>query len=326
MENIKISIIIPVYGVEEYIENSLNSLVNQSSKNFEIILVDDGCLDNSIQLAKNILEKTCVPYHILKQPNSGQGVARENGIKLAKADWVMFFDPDDMINPFMIENMISLLEKELDVDLIFVNFEYSDSTKNIKYKNNKLEYRFYERDVILLKYLKRKIRLLLPGAIIKKDLFIKHNIKVDEKSRYSEDVYILWLILYCSKKIIYINNAYYSYLVRQNSTMTGANFERILSGYESIDNLIVKLKKIDNSSKIIKYIKPRWILGMMNSAIKVMEFEEFKHLSSKMNYKLEMKKLCIFPEIKARTLAFLFFCSLNFSYRIINFLYRKKEI
>src|SRR5690625_188058 len=112
----KISIIVPVYNAEKYIERCLKSILNQRYTNLEIIIVDDGSTDNS--------SKICIDYEkqykniiYVKKENEGPGPARNLGIRLASGDYIGFVDSDDFIHKDMYYNMIKELEKH-DADIV----------------------------------------------------------------------------------------------------------------------------------------------------------------------------------------------------------------
>ena len=94
-----VSIILPVYNVEEYITDCINSIKNQTFKNFEIIIVDDETKDKSIEIAESLLETTDIDYKIIHRKNGGLAAARNSGIRVAKGEYLVFVDSDDIINP-----------------------------------------------------------------------------------------------------------------------------------------------------------------------------------------------------------------------------------
>ena len=98
----EISVIIPVYKCEQYIESCVDSILNQTYRDFEIILVDDGSPDNSGKICDELAEK----YNkitVLHQENQGQSAARNNGVKIARGKWICFVDCDDSVHPRMLE-------------------------------------------------------------------------------------------------------------------------------------------------------------------------------------------------------------------------------
>ena len=108
MEN-SISIIIPVYNIEKYISNSIKSIINQTDKDFEVIIIDDGSTDNSIAIAQKLLKNTNINYKIIKQKNSGVSAARNTGIKHSNSNYIYFLDGDDFIDNKTIEILKKIL-------------------------------------------------------------------------------------------------------------------------------------------------------------------------------------------------------------------------
>ena len=101
-----ISVIIPVYNCEEYLETCVDSIQNQTFTDFEIILVDDGSPDNSGKICDILAEKynNIIALH---QENQGQAAARNNGVKIAHGEWLHFVDSDDLIHPQMLQSLYS---------------------------------------------------------------------------------------------------------------------------------------------------------------------------------------------------------------------------
>lgn len=99
---VNISIVVPVYNVEDYLEECLNSILNQTHKDFELILVNDGSVDKSGEICDEY-KKKYDNIKVVHQKNQGQSVARNNGVKLSEADWIMFVDSDDVIHPNLLE-------------------------------------------------------------------------------------------------------------------------------------------------------------------------------------------------------------------------------
>lgn len=95
--NPEVSIIIPVFNNSQYIERTLLSLINQSFTDFEIIIINDGSYDNSIEIVDSILSQTPFPYQIFNQSNKGVSSARNKGLELANGNYIVFVDGDDFI-------------------------------------------------------------------------------------------------------------------------------------------------------------------------------------------------------------------------------------
>ena len=107
---VKVSIITPVYNVEECIERCIDSVINQTYKDFELLLIDDGSKDKSIHIAKSLLEKTDINYKIITQNNSGVSAARNRGIEEASGEYITFLDSDDYVDSRFVELMYKKAE------------------------------------------------------------------------------------------------------------------------------------------------------------------------------------------------------------------------
>lgn len=131
-EDIKVSIIIPVYGVEKYISQCLESVINQSYENIEIIVVNDGTKDNSMKIVEEYLLDERIK--IINKENGGLASARNRGIEEATGEYIYFLDSDDWIEVNTIE---VLVEESNNLDIIYSNFWYFDEKNQKKRKNKK---------------------------------------------------------------------------------------------------------------------------------------------------------------------------------------------
>ncbi len=215
----KVSVIIPVYNTEQYLNKCLDSLVNQTLKDIEIILINDGSTDNS----QNIIDEYSAKYpdkikSFIKE-NGGQATARNLGITKATGEYIGFVDSDDWIELNMYEELYNKALSE-GLDIVCCN-EYL-VTDNVKKKNfNRL---MYPND-INNNYIIRE-----SGAwnkIIKRDLIINNNIFFLENRIYEDLATIPTLALY-TNKIGYIDSYLYNYLIRNGSTMNQMKYSKKL--------------------------------------------------------------------------------------------------
>ena len=130
----EISVIIPVYNVEKYLRSCLDSLLNQTFKDLEFICIDDGSTDNSAHILYEYAQKD-PRFTIMQQKNQGQGVARNNGIQVAKGKYIAFVDPDDWVESNMFEILVKKI-RESNAEIIQFNYkEHNEYTKNSKNYN-----------------------------------------------------------------------------------------------------------------------------------------------------------------------------------------------
>ena len=115
MDNFKVSVIVPVYNSCEYIGSTLDSIINQDFSSFELIVIDDGSTDNSLEIIKEKLSKSTISYEIIHQENAGVSCARNVGIEKASGDYLVFVDSDDYITG---NHLSELYNGETDFSLI----------------------------------------------------------------------------------------------------------------------------------------------------------------------------------------------------------------
>jgi glycosyltransferase involved in cell wall biosynthesis len=134
--DIKISVIVPVYNIEKYLVQALNSIINQTFKDFEVICVNDGSKDNSLEILEKFAQ-TDNRFAIFSQKNSGSGMARNNGLSNAKGKYVIFLDGDDYFEPTLLEKLYNLAETHC-ADIAVCSSRKVDEDGNITETGNPL--------------------------------------------------------------------------------------------------------------------------------------------------------------------------------------------
>ena len=127
----KVSVIVPLYNKEKYIEKTLVSLRNQTFKDFECLIVDDGSTDGSVKVVKNFIEKYNLDWQLIMQKNSGQTKARNVGIRYSNGLYVAFLDADDLWTPDKLHLQVSILDKFPDCSLVLTSYAIFKSFDSI---------------------------------------------------------------------------------------------------------------------------------------------------------------------------------------------------
>ena len=122
-----VSVIIPVYNSEKYLEECLDSILNQTYENIEIIAIDDGSEDSSL----DVLNKYSNKIHIFSQENQGLASSLNLGISKIKGRWLKWFSPDDVMYPYTIETLVSEAKKQSESTILYANWNIIDETGNI---------------------------------------------------------------------------------------------------------------------------------------------------------------------------------------------------
>ena len=225
MDYKKISIIIPCYNCENWLERSLNSLINQTCDNFEIIFIDDGSKDNSSETAKKILSKSNIQYKIIKKKNEGVSVARNVGIENSNGEILYFLDSDDYVEDTLCETIIETVEKN-DVDIMF--FKYKSKKKFADYNKYNV---VMDSKTMLIDLLHYKFMYHICAFAVKKSVVIKNNIKFTEGARYGEDHEFIIKALCNSNKGIVLNKVLFNYCERDDSAVQ----KFTLAGIDSLE-------------------------------------------------------------------------------------------
>lgn len=216
-----ISVIVPVYKVEKYLEKCLNSIQNQTYEDIEIILVDDGSPDNSGEICDKFAEEDS-RIKVIHQNNRGQAVARNAALDIAKGKYIAFVDSDDTINPQMLEILIDLLRKN-DSDLAICGYKtvYEEGSLDDVYEN------IFDEKIMNKEELWQEIFGKLNNAVWNK-LYIASKIgklRFPEGLIHGEDlIFNLKYLTKCEKGVI-TNIPLYNYLQRRDS-VTGTCFSK----------------------------------------------------------------------------------------------------
>ena len=291
---IKYSFIVPVYNTEKYLKRCLDSLVNQTYKNYEIIVVNDGSKDNSYKLIddyksryKNIV--------LLNQENAGLSMARNNGVKKAKGEYLIFVDSDDYVE----KSLLFEIDKEIqDVDVLRYQVISEDDNGDNRVKHQEEGF-----DAIDGKDAFKKItnyHFIEPAwcYVYSKKYYIDNKFSF-EKGIYHEDFALIPSVIYKAKKVKSIKYLGYHYITREGSIMNNNDYEKtikkcfdMLEGYKC-------LKKYVKDSSIKNNYEDYYLSYISNCVI--VKTKELKR-SERKKYIQELKKLNVFDGVLVNTI------------------------
>ena len=226
-----LSIIIPVYNSEKYLEECLISVVNQSLKDFEIICINDGSTDNSLKILEKFAEQDS-RIRIINQQNQGQGYARNAGLEAAAGDYVGFIDSDDYISPDFYEKLYKYKD-----DIVL-------STKRKYLIDGKLktkDFKAKDKNSLIMK------NCNIYNKIYSKEFLLNNNIKFYGKTNPAEDNYFSVKAILKAESIKIINGGTYFYRVVEGSTIH-KTFSR--NGFEIL-NIMKEIKNFNPDLEII---------------------------------------------------------------------------
>ena len=206
-----VSIIIPVYQVEKYIGNTIKSVLRQTYKNIEIILVDDGSTDESITNALAEVEREhFTEYKLVRQENKGLGEARNTGVDYANGEWIVFIDSDDTIQKDAIEKLLKNAISN-SCDWVFSSFQVVELGDEWK-AETKTDYdKNYSSEQLQELFLLRKKKVIIAGTLFNKNWYRVNQLRFSS-IRFSEDQLMLWQAIIQAQKIGYVGDTLYNYL------------------------------------------------------------------------------------------------------------------
>ena len=310
-----VSIIMPVYGVEKYIEESVKSIIDQKYRNIELIIVDDESNDKSIELAQCILEKSDVNYTIVKEINKGLPGARNNGANICKGEYICFIDSDDCIDSSHVQYLMEMIDKH-HLEVCFTDFEYTNENNRKSKKLNQYSEKIYGKEELLKAFSMRDVKIHCCSLCIKKEVFEKYTF--NEKLKYGEDVEFMWRLFSGQSTIGRVCVSTYKYLIRSNSIMTTYSYEKDKVFITEFEKSMKKLSEDYPVNKDI-YLRAfyRNIFGWLHSVSKKTNYIQFEQAIYLINKNEMIDVLSKSDDFKVKVLVRLFHISDKMFFNII---------
>ena len=234
----KISVIVPVYNVEQYLERCVDSIINQTYTNLEIILVNDGSTDNSGKLCDELAKKD-ERIRVIHKENGGLSDARNRGIDEAESDLVGFIDSDDYIDSDMYEVLLKNLNNT-DADLsMCALYDVYNNTPEAQV-TNKETWELSSEQAIKMVMEAKILSVTAVNKLYRKSLFTDLKFEV---GKIAEDAFIMIKLLDKCEKIVATNEKKYYYVHRENSITTqkfSTKFLNVIEAYEQNSNIILE--------------------------------------------------------------------------------------
>ncbi len=300
---VKFSIIIPVYNVETYIRECLDSIVRQTFKDFEVICIDDESTDASLSILQEYAQKDA-RFKIHTQKNQGQGIARNNALDMAQGKYIVFIDPDDWVEDYFLKILDTEFEKE-NADVIQFDYkqinEYSGKEKIFSLKN-KYKKLFCDKNFYCWKEIKEDTlnnpRQMVWDMAYSLDFIKRNNIKF-APNKHAEDHIFSISVTFKADKIFYMDKVLYNYRLRANSSVNRTTVDhfcifdniRTLEAFLTENRLLPDLEKELNGYKNeVMYrhyanIPENSRVEYMQKCAQLLPADELKKLKHRIKYK-----------------------------------------
>ena len=242
----KVSVIVPVYNVAKYLEECLNSIINQTYKNIEIIIVNDGSTDNSLDIIE-IFKNKDNRIKVISQENKGISEARNIGLKNTVGEFILYVDSDDYLELNCIKEAVDKINNDCSEMVIFNYTRVYDCDVEGKSENVSLNLnteKVYEGKDIAIMLLKNLTQGYVWNKLFRKRNLVENKFEF-EKGRTIEDIYPIFKELINSKKVSYINKYNYNYRQRSNSAVHTFN-KKAKDDYVHAIDIVSKYAKQSN--------------------------------------------------------------------------------
>lgn len=291
---IKYSFIVPVYNTEKYLKKCLDSLVNQKYKDFEIIIVNDGSTDNSINII-NDYSKKYKNIIVIDQKNGGLSHARNEGVKKARGEYILFVDSDDYVET----KLLSEIDKKIE-GLDLLRFQILTEDENYNKIKSYEESEFSNLDGYNAIKKITEYTFIEPAwcYVYNKEFYLKNKFKFT-KGVYHEDFGLIPYVIYKANKVSSINYIGYHYIQRSGSIMNDEDYNKTLKkAYDMLELYKdLRTKRINN----LKGNKDDYFLSYISNCTIV----KAKSLNKKdqKDYLNELKKINVYDDVLVNTIS-----------------------
>jgi len=255
VEDKLISVIVPVYNVDKYLEGCINSILSQTYSHFELLLINDGSFDYSYKICKTYEQKD-KRIKVFVQENKGLSAARNLGIVHAQGVYITFVDSDDYVDAKYLENLYySMIQNNLDL-VVSCYYSYEEKTNLLYYYHVEKDSFSLVKNTEALNYvfIDHNFRSIW-AKMFRKELFNHIRFPVD---KFYEDFFIFSNIIVQAKRIGYLKQNLYCYRIRENSIVhSDFSFKKIMCDIESYEEIIFiyALQNIENSLAVEHYTR-----------------------------------------------------------------------
>ena len=263
----KVSVIVPIYNVEKYLDKCVKSLLGQTLEDIEIILVDDGSTDNSGNIAKLFKEQNPNKVKYYRKENGGLSDARNFGMQYAQGDYIAFLDSDDYIDKNAYQEMY---EKAIEENSDYVECDFIWEYPNKK-RVDKREYYFGKQEMLT------NVRVVAWNKLIKRDIIVNNKLEFPKGLRY-EDVEFTYKLIPYLNRTSYVEKPFVHYIQRENSIANDQN-KRNIEIFHVLDN-------------VISYYKDHRLYDEYQ--------DELEYIYTRYSFCSSLKRICKIPDVAIR--------------------------
>ena len=296
----KVSVIFPMYNVAGYVGDSLRSVLEQTYRDFELIAVNDGATDNTMEIFRDTMARfgDGAALKLIEKENGGLADARNAGLLHAEGEYVVFIDSDDVMHPRYLETLVGDAER--------FGAELSASTYKIVSKEALFSFEetvpgeLIDRSELMMCHMLRKCFLIgCWTLLIKRDLIVRNGLCFNTDVKFSVDQAFIWKVMDLAGKISVNRSKLYHYYLRPGSIMTAAKKADLYSGAEHFTSVVGTLRNLPVNKDILIN---RWKIGVLHTAAQLVSFDEYREVRKKLDLRYRDCLAIPDPKIKASAL------------------------
>lgn len=266
MKDIKVSVIIPVYNAQKYLEKCLNSVVSQTLKDIEIICVDDGSSDSSPDILQSFAKKDSRVI-IKRQKNLFAGAARNNGMDTARGKYFVFWDSDDFFEKNALEVLYNKCEKERADICLCAAYCVDGKTGRRAVDETFLKKRFLPKESVFSietapEYIFNMASNTPWQRMFRADFIREHGIRF-QNLRHANDTYFSLMATYYAKRITYTEKPLVNYRINNSESVTGKTSAAPLCAYEAYAAVFDEITKLGISEKAMQSFYSKLLSGLL---------------------------------------------------------------
>lgn len=305
----KVSIIVPCYNAEGTITPTINSIKAQIYKDFEVIFIDDGSTDNTLDLIQHCISGSDIKYRIIAQQNSGVSIARNTGIEASDGDYLLFLDADDIYHPTMIGYLIELIEK-FKLDTAFCSFtRNTDDLPHMKFDNmgkTTLLDNYKLQEHLMYQY----IPCAMWTFVYKKQILDEFKIRFTPNIKYGEDEEFTWKYLCHCTRGAALDMKLYGYYNNPKSAINTCSISR-MDSLKAMYEAGEYLEKNNSSFYTVfhKFMYSRTVWSVLRIFSKANRKDLFETCISHKEAKKHMMRLLLYPDFSIKVTAFIYILS-----------------
>lgn len=317
----KIDVIIPMYNRAHCIDHLLDTLQSQTMQDFRVIFVDDGSVDETQKILPEAMKRVAFPYLLIAQENKGAGAARNTGLKVSDAEWIVFVDSDDTLVPEYLEYLYNAVTR-CNADFGYCDFVMIPDAPDIQVPEAgalKMQ-AITAAECMKLHYTKwlSNATLMIRGSFQR-----ENKIFYDEDCTYTEDNTLVTDLIAAANTVAKVNNVLYLYHIYSGSRSRSPDITKYISGIESFKRTEAKLKDADTeAAKAFRAMAPgRYYLATYRKAAVQTSYKDFCKLADLVPMKPYREQFATFP-LKHRIAGYVLLMSKTLFYWMMRLMFR----